>query len=90
MACNDAEYYRPVRQRRGAVSRLLCLTVVWPLRFLWRMITAIANAIGILRTLLIGLVLMIAGFALTGTIIGAVIGIPLFILGFLLLLRGLW
>lgn len=62
----------------------------WPFLAIWKIITWVANAIGILLTLLIGAVCMFLGFWLTMTVIGAVVGIPLFIMGLLLFVRGLW
>jgi len=64
--------------------------ILWPLVLLWRLVTLIANATGIILALVIGAVLMIVGWILIGTIIGALIGIPLFIIGLLLFIRGLW
>jgi hypothetical protein len=64
--------------------------ILWPLVLLWRLVTLIANATGIILALVIGAVLMIVGWILIGTIIGALVGIPLFIIGLLLFIRGLW
>lgn len=64
--------------------------ILWPLVLLWRLVTFIANATGILLALVIGAVLMFVGWILIGTIIGAVIGIPMFIIGLLLFIRGLY
>jgi len=50
----------------------------------------IANLTGILLAILLGIVFMIVGWFLISTIIGAFIGIPLFIFGLLLLIRGLY
>ncbi|MBI2434444.1 MAG: hypothetical protein HYV26_16425 [Candidatus Hydrogenedentes bacterium] len=64
--------------------------LLWPLILLWRLVTALEKMIGIALLLLIGLVLMVAGLALCATFVGAILGIPLFLLGFLLVLRGLY
>lgn len=64
--------------------------LLWPLIALWKLITLVANVIGILLTLTIGAVLMFVGFALTATLVGAVLGLPLFLIGLLLFIRGLW
>lgn len=64
--------------------------LLWPLIAVWKLITLVANLIGIVLTLLIGAVLMFVGFALTSTIIGALVGLPLFVIGLLLFIRGLW
>lgn len=71
-------------QRRR--TPILLLPIVW----LWRFVTFVANLTGILIALTLGLILMVIGLALTWTVIGAVFGIPLFILGFMLLLRALY
>lgn len=64
--------------------------LLWPVVLCWRFVTMIANLTGILLAILIGLVLMIVGWFLISTIFGAFIGIPLFIFGLLLLIRGLY
>ncbi len=46
--------------------------------------------VGRLLTVLFGLVIMIIGVALSFTIIGAIIGIPLILFGCLLIIRGLF
>ena len=64
--------------------------LLWPVVLLWRLVTFIANLTGILMAIVLGLLLMMVGLFLIYTFIGAIIGIPLFILGFFLLLRGLY
>ena len=73
-------------RRRPFWARML----LWPIKALWRVITWVANATGILLALLLGLGLMIVGYVLTSTVLGAPVGVPLFILGFLLLIRALY
>jgi hypothetical protein len=46
--------------------------------------------VGISLTVLLGLVLFIAGTILTVTIVGAFIGIPLAMFGIMIMVRGLW
>lgn len=64
--------------------------LLWPLVGIWKLVTFFANAVGILVTLLLGFVFMVVGFVLTATILGAFIGVPLFIVGVLLFIRGLY
>jgi hypothetical protein len=64
--------------------------LIWPIKLSWRATTLISNRIGILATLGIGGVLLILGFFLTGSIIGALIGIPMLAAGTLFLARGLY
>lgn len=64
--------------------------LTWPLRFAWRRVTAFSERVGILRTLILGAILTVLGYILMSTIIGALIGIPMFIVGLVLLVRGLY
>jgi hypothetical protein len=57
---------------------------------LWGLVAGIIKVTGRLVAMLIGLVLMIAGVALTATVVGAIVGIPLLIFGFTLAVRGLF
>ena len=63
---------------------------LWPFYALWRLLTFILNATGSLVLAVLGIVLMVVGLVITLTVVGAPIGIPLAILGFLLLLRALF
>lgn len=64
--------------------------LLWPVVLAWRFVTMIANLTGILLAILLGLVFMMVGWFLISTIVGAIVGIPLFIFGLLLLIRGLY
>ena len=64
--------------------------IFWPFRAVWRLLTSLLALVGRLTIIVIGLVLCIPGFALTLTGIGAPIGIPLVVLGVLLMMRGLF
>lgn len=64
--------------------------LLWPVIGLWRMTTFVSNRIGILMTLIVGVLLMLAGYVLISTIIGAIIGIPLFVMGLFFTVRGLY
>ena len=63
---------------------------LWPFYALWRLLTFILNATGSLVLAVLGIVLMVVGWVITLTVVGAPLGIPLAILGFLLLLRALF
>ncbi len=64
--------------------------LTWPFRMLWSLLGVIFLAAGKLLTLLIGLALAVIGVVLTGSIIGAGIGVPLLIFGVLLMIRSLF
>ena len=62
--------------------------ILWPFVALWRLVTWILELTGRLLAVVLGLVLMIAGVVISITVIGAVIGVPLFLFGMLLTFRG--
>ncbi len=64
--------------------------LLWPFWALWRLVTAIIELTGRFVAIIIGVVLMIVGFLISLTIVGAIVGIPLGLFGFLLVLRGLF
>jgi len=61
---------------------------LWPFVALWDLITAIVKLTGRLIAILLGTVLMIAGAILTALVVTAPIGIPLVVLGLLLVVKG--
>lgn len=63
---------------------------LWPFVALWRLVTGILQLTGRLLAIVLGVALMIIGVVVTVTVVGAVIGIPLIIFGFLLVMRGLF
>ncbi len=64
--------------------------LLMPFVWLWELVTFILGLTGRLLAVLVGLVLLIVGILLTMTIIGAIVGIPLFLLGLALIARGLF
>ena len=64
--------------------------LLWPFYAIWRLLTFVLELIGRLLCALLGLGLMIAGVAITLSVVGAIIGIPLAALGFLLLVRAIF
>lgn len=64
--------------------------LVWPFRMVWKLTGFVVRLVGCFLAILLGLVFMAVGVALSLTGIGLILGIPLFILGFMLLVRGLF
>ena len=64
--------------------------ILWPFVALWRLLAMIVEFTGRIVAVVLGAVLMIVGVVVSLTIIGAIVGIPLIILGLLLVLRGLF
>ena len=63
---------------------------LWPCKARWVLLTTIVEMVGRFVAIVLGLVLMLAGFLVSLTVIGAIIGIPLFIIGALLALKGIF
>ena len=64
--------------------------LLWPFYAIWRLLTFVLNVVGRLLCALLGIALMIAGVAITLSVVGAPVGIPLAALGFLLLVRAIF
>ncbi|OGO68501.1 MAG: hypothetical protein A2Z37_08785 [Chloroflexi bacterium RBG_19FT_COMBO_62_14] len=63
---------------------------LWPFVALWRLLALIIGFTGRVIAIVLGLVVMILGLLATLTFVGAVVGIPLMIFGFLLVVRGIF
>jgi hypothetical protein len=64
--------------------------LLWPFYAIWRLLTIILNLIGRVISALLGIALMAVGVAISLSVVGAPIGIPLAALGFLLVTRALF
>ncbi len=67
--------------------------VPWPLYpfvFIWDLLTFILTVTGRILAAILSLLLMAVGIALTMTVAAAPVGIPLVILGFLLMIRSIF
>ncbi len=62
--------------------------IFWPFVALWRLVAGIIELTGRLIAVIVGLVLLLLGVLLSITIIGAIIGVPLALFGFMLMVRG--
>lgn len=63
---------------------------LWPFVAVWNLLGLVLNIIGRIVGVLLGLALMAVGIVLTMTVAGAPVGIPVSILGFLLMIRSLF
>ena len=64
--------------------------LLWPFYAVWRFLTIVISIIGRLLSAILGFVLMFAGVAISLSVVGAPVGIPLAVLGFLLTVRALF
>ena len=63
---------------------------LWPFVVVWDLLALVLNITGRVLAAILGVGLMIVGIALAMTVAGAPIGIPLAILGFLLMIRSVF
>lgn len=60
----------------------------FPFILIWNFIEFIIKITGRLLAVILGFVLMIAGITLCVTVVGALIGVPLIVLGTVMIIRG--
>jgi hypothetical protein len=63
---------------------------LWPFAALWKLLAVIVEMTGRFVAMVLGIVFIIVGVIVSLTIVGALVGIPLAIVGLLLLLRGMF
>ncbi|HET7144854.1 MAG TPA: hypothetical protein VFI68_12620 [Anaerolineales bacterium] len=63
---------------------------LWPFAALWKLLAVIVELTGRFVAMVLGIVFIIVGVIVSLTIIGAIVGVPLAIIGLLLLLRGIF
>lgn len=63
---------------------------MWPFVALGRLVAGIVALTGRFVAIMLGVVLMILGLIFTITFLGAIIGVPVFLFGLLLVYRGLF
>lgn len=64
--------------------------ITWPFRAIWRLLTWILEFTGRLILGIIGFILVAAGILLSLTVVGAIVGVPMVLVGFLMLLRAVF
>jgi hypothetical protein len=63
---------------------------LWPFVALWRLLAVIVEMTGRFVAMVLGIVFIVVGVIVSLTLIGAIIGIPLTIVGLLLFLKGIF
>jgi hypothetical protein len=63
---------------------------LWPFAALWKLLSVIVEMTGRFVAMVLGIVFIVVGVIVSLTIIGAIVGIPLAVIGLLLLLRGIF
>ena len=63
---------------------------LWPFAALWRFLAVIVELTGRFVAMVLGIVFIVVGVIVSLTVIGAIVGLPLALVGLLLFLRGLF
>lgn len=63
---------------------------LWPFVALWKLIAGIVEFTGRFVAMMLGIVFIVVGVIVSLTIVGAIVGIPLAIIGLLMFLRGIF
>lgn len=63
---------------------------LWPFAAIWKLLAVIVELTGRFVAMVLGIVLILVGVIVSLTIVGAIIGVPLVIIGLLLLFRGMF
>lgn len=64
--------------------------VLWPFVAIWKLLAIIVEMTGRFVAMVLGIVLILVGVLVSLTIVGAIVGVPLAIIGLLILLRGMF
>lgn len=64
--------------------------LLWPFWAIWQLVAWIVNLTGRMLAVILGFVLIVAGLLLTVTVVGAVVGLPMMLIGLLMVVRGLF
>lgn len=63
---------------------------LWPFAAIWKLISVIVELTGRFVAMVLGLVLVLAGGLISLTLVGAIVGIPLGMVGLLLFFHGMF
>ena len=63
---------------------------LWPFAAIWKLLAVIVEMTGRFVAMVLGIVLALAGVLISLTVIGAIIGVPLAVIGLLLFFRGMF
>ena len=63
---------------------------LWPFAAIWKLLAVIVEMTGHLVAMILGIVFVIVGVIVSLTIVGAIIGVPLAVIGLLLFFRGMF
>lgn len=63
---------------------------LWPFAAIWKLLAVIVEMTGRFVAMVLGLVLALVGVLISLTVIGAIVGVPLAVIGLLLFFHGMF
>ena len=63
---------------------------LWPFAAIWKLLAVIVEMTGRFVAMILGIVFVVVGVIVSLTIVGAIIGVPLAVIGLLLFFRGMF
>lgn len=63
---------------------------LWPFAAIWRSLAMIVELTGRFVAMVLGIVFILVGVIVSLTVVGAIVGVPLAVIGLLLFFRGLF
>jgi hypothetical protein len=63
---------------------------LWPFVAIWKLVAGVVEFTGRFVAMVLGIVFIIVGVIISLTIVGAIVGVPLAIIGLLIFLRGIF
>lgn len=63
---------------------------LWPFAAIWKLLAIIVEMTGRFVAMVLGIVLTLVGVLISLTVIGAIVGVPLAVIGLLLFFRGMF
>ncbi|RCK76214.1 MAG: hypothetical protein ANABAC_0365 [Anaerolineae bacterium] len=63
---------------------------LFPFWLIWKLVMGIVEFTGRILAIVLGFVLMVVGIIISATIVGLIIGLPMILIGVLLVLRGIF
>jgi len=63
---------------------------LWPFAAIWRLLAMIVELTGRFVAMVLGIVFILVGVIVSLTVVGAIVGVPLAVIGLLLFFRGLF
>ncbi len=63
---------------------------LWPFAAIWQLLATIVGLTGRFVAMVLGLVFIVVGVIVSLTVVGAIVGIPMAVIGLLLFLKGIF